>query len=75
MNADGSDAMNNNFWPIVDVRDVADALFLIYNKAGPSERYIYSLNEMNLKDLLRTLKGMYSNYSYAVAPFRSLWSS
>jgi nucleoside-diphosphate-sugar epimerase len=49
MNADGPDAMNNNFWPVVDVRDVADALFLIYNKAGPSERYIYSLEEMDLK--------------------------
>jgi nucleoside-diphosphate-sugar epimerase len=65
MNAGGPDTMNNNFWPIVDVRDVADALFLIYNKAGPSERYICSLDQMDLKDLLRTLKSMYPNYSYA----------
>ncbi|XP_047052217.1 cinnamoyl-CoA reductase 1-like [Lolium rigidum] len=61
----GPDTMNNNFWPIVDVRDVADALLLLYNKAGPSERYICSLDQMDIIDLLRTLKGMHPNYNYA----------
>ena len=56
--------MNNKFYPIVDVRDVADALFLLYNKAGPSERYICSLDQMDLKDLLGILKSIYPNYNY-----------
>jgi nucleoside-diphosphate-sugar epimerase len=57
--------MNNKFYPIVDVRDVTDALLLLYDKAGPSERYICSLGQMDLKDLLGILKSMYPNYSYA----------
>ena len=57
--------MNNKFYPIVDNRDVADALFLLYNKAGPSERYICSLDQMDLKDLLGILKSIYPNYNYA----------
>nr|XP_051188453.1 cinnamoyl-CoA reductase 1-like isoform X2 [Lolium perenne] len=61
----GPDTMNNKFYPIVDVRDVADALLLLYDKAGRSERYICSLDEMDLKDLLGILKSMYPNYSYA----------
>ncbi|KAM0861786.1 hypothetical protein ACQ4PT_045644 [Festuca glaucescens] len=61
----GPDTMNNKFYPIVDVRDVADALLLLYDKAGPSERCICSLDQMDLKDLLGILKSMYPNYSYA----------
>ncbi|XP_037442386.1 cinnamoyl-CoA reductase 2-like [Triticum dicoccoides] len=61
----GPDTMNNKFFPIVDVRDVADALLLLYNKAGPSERYICSLDQMDLKDLLAIMKNMYPSYTYA----------
>ncbi|VAI18876.1 unnamed protein product [Triticum turgidum subsp. durum] len=61
----GPDTMNNKFWPIVDVRDVADALLLLYNKAGPHERYICSLDQMDLKELLEIMKSMYPSYSYA----------
>jgi nucleoside-diphosphate-sugar epimerase len=56
--------MNNKFWPLVDVRDVADALLLLYNKAGSSERYICSLDQLDLKDLLAMIKNMYPNYNY-----------
>uniref|UniRef100_A0ACD5XTJ7 Uncharacterized protein n=1 Tax=Avena sativa TaxID=4498 RepID=A0ACD5XTJ7_AVESA len=59
----GPDTMNNKFYPMVDVRDVAEALLLLYNKAGSSERYICSLDQMDLKDLLGILKNMYPNYS------------
>ncbi|EMS49617.1 Anthocyanidin reductase [Triticum urartu] len=61
----GPDTMNNKFWPIVDVRDVAGALLLLYNKAGPHERYICSLDQMDLKELLEIMKSMYPSYSYA----------
>ncbi|KAI4963762.1 hypothetical protein ZWY2020_010542 [Hordeum vulgare] len=37
----GPDTINNKFWPIVDVRDVADALLLLYNKAKPCQSYNY----------------------------------
>jgi nucleoside-diphosphate-sugar epimerase len=57
--------MNNKFYPIVDIRDVADGLLLLYNKAGSFERYICSLDQMDLKDLLGILKNMYPNYHYA----------
>jgi nucleoside-diphosphate-sugar epimerase len=56
--------MNNKFWPLVDVRDVADALLLLYNKAESSERYLCSLDQLDLKNLLEILKNMYPNYSY-----------
>ncbi|XP_006660780.1 cinnamoyl-CoA reductase 1-like [Oryza brachyantha] len=60
----GPDTMNNKFWSIVDVRDVADALLLAYEKAGPCERYICALERMDLKDMLDLMKGMYPNYNY-----------
>lgn len=60
----GPDAIGNTFFPIVDVRDVADALLLVYNKAGPSERYICSQEQMDTKDILDLMKSMYPNYSY-----------
>ena len=56
--------MNNKFWPIVDVRDVADALLLLYNKASSPERYICSLDQIDMKDLLEIIKNIYPNYSY-----------
>ena len=56
--------MDNKFWPIVDVRDVADALLLLYNKGGSSERYLCSLDQIDMKDLLVIIKNMYPNYNY-----------
>ncbi|EEC84805.1 hypothetical protein OsI_31871 [Oryza sativa Indica Group] len=34
------------------------------NEAGPSERYICALEQMDLKDLLSLMKTMYPNYNY-----------
>ncbi|XP_051188449.1 cinnamoyl-CoA reductase 1 [Lolium perenne] len=61
----GPDMINNKFYPMVDVRDVAEAMLLLYNKAGTSERYLCSLDQMDLKDLLGIMKTMFPNYSYA----------
>ncbi|XP_003578338.1 cinnamoyl-CoA reductase 2-like [Brachypodium distachyon] len=61
----GPDTMNNKLWPLVDVRDVADALLLLYEKSGSPERYICSLDQVDVKDLLEIMKRMYPNYSYA----------
>lgn len=61
----GSDVMNNRLWHIVDVRDVADALLLLYEKKESSSgRYICSPNHICTQDLVALLKRMYPEYSY-----------
>uniref|UniRef100_A0ACD5WTT0 Uncharacterized protein n=1 Tax=Avena sativa TaxID=4498 RepID=A0ACD5WTT0_AVESA len=61
----GPDTINNKFWPIVDVRDVADALLLLYHKAGSSQRYICSQHQVDIKDLIELMKSMYPHHGYA----------
>ncbi|KAK1631959.1 hypothetical protein QYE76_006274 [Lolium multiflorum] len=60
----GPDVMNNKLWHMVDVRDVADALLLVYEKAQSSGRYICAPNNIFTKDLVDLLKKMYPKYSY-----------
>ncbi|CAN6174821.1 unnamed protein product [Urochloa humidicola] len=59
----GPDVMNNKLWHIVDVRDVADALLLLYEKKESSGRYICSPNHICTKDLVALLKKMYPKYN------------
>ncbi|KAK3133699.1 hypothetical protein QOZ80_6AG0539870 [Eleusine coracana subsp. coracana] len=59
----GPDAVSNKLWHIVDVRDVADALLLLYEKES-SGRYICSPNHVFTKDLVDLLKKMYPEYNY-----------
>ncbi|CAN6218191.1 unnamed protein product [Urochloa humidicola] len=59
----GPDVMNNKLWHIVDVRDVADALLLLYEKKESSGRYICSPNHIRTKDLVALLKKMYPEYN------------
>uniref|UniRef100_A0A0D9XF61 NAD-dependent epimerase/dehydratase domain-containing protein n=1 Tax=Leersia perrieri TaxID=77586 RepID=A0A0D9XF61_9ORYZ len=54
----GPDAMMNKFFPIVDVRDVADASLLVYENAGPSERFICAQDQMDTKDLVVLMKSI-----------------
>ncbi|GJM85364.1 hypothetical protein PR202_ga01809 [Eleusine coracana subsp. coracana] len=61
----GPDAVSNRRWPVVDVRDVADAALLLYEKKDSSGRYICSPNHVSAKDLVDLLKKMYPEYSYA----------
>ncbi|TVU10056.1 hypothetical protein EJB05_43562 [Eragrostis curvula] len=60
----GPDAMSNRLWPIVDVRDVADALLLLYEKKESLGRYICSPNQVYTKDLVDLLKKMHPEYNY-----------
>ncbi|WVZ65411.1 hypothetical protein U9M48_014776 [Paspalum notatum var. saurae] len=60
----GPDVMNNRLWPMVDVRDVANALLLLYEKKESSGRYICSPNNICTKDLVALLKKMHPKYSY-----------
>lgn len=56
--------MNNLLWHVVDVRDLADALLLVYEKAEYSGRYICAPDRVSTKDLLDILKKTHPNYNY-----------
>ena len=56
--------MNNKFWPLVHVGDIADALLLVYEKAGPSERFICALEQMDITDIVALLKSKFPSYDY-----------
>lgn len=56
--------IENNLRKLVDVRDVADALKLVYEKAEAEGRYICSGDMIKAEDLLTMLKTFYPNYYY-----------
>ncbi|CAL5063657.1 unnamed protein product [Urochloa decumbens] len=60
----GPSLMKNVPWNIVDVRDVADALLLVYEKVDSCERYICAPDRITTKDMVNLLKKAYPNYNY-----------
>ncbi|XP_037473217.1 phenylacetaldehyde reductase-like [Triticum dicoccoides] len=60
----GPNVLNDTPLQIVDVRDVADALLLIYEKPESSGRYICAPNYISTKALLELLKKTYPDYNY-----------
>ncbi|CAL5073602.1 unnamed protein product [Urochloa decumbens] len=60
----GPTVMNNMLWHIVDVRDVADALLLVYEKVETSGRYLCAPDRISTKDLLHNLKKTRPDYNY-----------
>ncbi|KAG0457576.1 hypothetical protein HPP92_022422 [Vanilla planifolia] len=56
--------MENKLWHFVDVRDVADALVLVYENGDASGRYICSAHQSYLQDLISMLKSIYPTYKY-----------
>ncbi|PVH64610.1 hypothetical protein PAHAL_2G315400 [Panicum hallii] len=60
----GPTVMNYMLWHIVDVRDVADALLLVYEKAESSGRYLCAPDRVSTKDLLNILKMTHPDYNY-----------
>ncbi|XXG45467.1 hypothetical protein AAC387_Pa02g0541 [Persea americana] len=59
-----SETIVNRVWPIVDVRDVAEALLLVYEKKEASGRYICAPHSVQVHDLVEKLKSKYPNYNY-----------
>lgn len=49
---------------IVDVRDVARALLLTYEKPEAEGRYICAAQMTNAKDVVDLLKSIHPNYNY-----------
>lgn len=56
--------MENQTQVIVDVRDVAEALLLTYEKPEASGRYICAPHIIQIRDLVGKLRSMYPNYKY-----------
>lgn len=55
----GPDQMRDKLWHIVDVRDTADALLLVYETPQASGRHICAPHFISARDLLELLKTMY----------------
>ncbi|KAG2644303.1 cinnamoyl-CoA reductase 2-like isoform X2 [Panicum virgatum] len=60
----GPSVMKNVPWNIVDVRDVADGLLLVYEKVESSGRHICAPDRISTKDMVNLLKKAYPNYNY-----------
>lgn len=61
----GNESVTCRTWNCVDVRDLSDALLLMYEKPEASGRYICAPYSNSLHDLVDILKRNYPNYVYA----------
>ncbi|PIA26234.1 hypothetical protein AQUCO_09500005v1 [Aquilegia coerulea] len=61
---EGLDTLENKVRKIVDVRDVADALLLTYEKPEAKGRYLSVAYMIRARDLVEKLRNMYPNYNY-----------
>ncbi|KAH6782825.1 Rossmann-fold superfamily protein [Perilla frutescens var. hirtella] len=59
--------IENNLRKIVDVRDVAEALKLVYEKPEAEGRYICNAHMIKSADLVEMLKTHYLNYDYPLS--------
>lgn len=60
----GRESIKDKASPVVDVRDVAEALMLAYEKREAEGRYICSSYVIRTRALVGKLKSMYPNYDY-----------
>ncbi|KAK0575966.1 hypothetical protein LWI29_009713 [Acer saccharum] len=58
------DSLENKVRQIVDVRDVAEALLLAYEKPEAEGRYICTAHSIRARDLVDKLKSIYPDYDY-----------
>ncbi|VVB02002.1 unnamed protein product [Arabis nemorensis] len=61
---EGSVSRENQVRNVVDVRDVAQALLLVYEKAEAEGRYICTSHVVEEQDVVEKLKSLYPNYNY-----------
>ncbi|TXG51855.1 hypothetical protein EZV62_021024 [Acer yangbiense] len=61
---EGYESRENKLQKLVDVRDVAEALLLAYEKPEAEGRYICVGHMIMYKDLLDKLKSLYPHYNY-----------
>ncbi|KAM1023930.1 hypothetical protein ACFX2I_037148 [Malus domestica] len=61
---EGYESLENKLRMIVDVRDVAEAVIMVYEKPEAEGRYICTAHNIKTTDLVEELKSIYPNYSY-----------
>ncbi|GKV33368.1 hypothetical protein SLEP1_g41888 [Rubroshorea leprosula] len=61
---EGCASLENRNLMIVDIRDVADALILAYEKPEAEGRYICTAHQIKLRDVVDKLRSLYPNYHY-----------
>ncbi|KAI8549237.1 hypothetical protein RHMOL_Rhmol06G0010600 [Rhododendron molle] len=61
---EGCEEQENRLLKLIDVRDVAEALLLAYEKPEADGRYICTAHMIKLQDLVEILKRIYPNYNY-----------
>ncbi|MBA0775822.1 hypothetical protein Gotri_010925, partial [Gossypium trilobum] len=61
---EGYDTLENKLRKIVDVRDVAQALLLVYEKPAAEGRYICTAHTIKAHDLVDKLRSMFPQYNY-----------
>ncbi|CAH9114350.1 unnamed protein product [Cuscuta europaea] len=61
---EGSETVQNKTRMVVDVRDVAESLLLVYEKPEAEGRYICTAHTPSVLDMVEMLKEMYANYKY-----------
>ncbi|KAH7566974.1 hypothetical protein JRO89_XS07G0002400 [Xanthoceras sorbifolium] len=64
VHTEGYESIENKLRKIVDVRDLAEALLLIYEKPEVEGRYICTIHMVKLQDLVDKLKSIYPDYNY-----------
>ena len=64
MGSGGIESLENKARPVVDVRDVAEASLLAYEKPEAKGRYICTSYVLRMQDLVNKLKSLYPNYNY-----------
>ncbi|KAI3730286.1 hypothetical protein L1987_61455 [Smallanthus sonchifolius] len=61
---EGYEELENKSRLIVDVRDLAEALILVYEKPEANGRYICTSHQIKSKELVEILKKYYPDYNY-----------
>ncbi|ESQ51957.1 hypothetical protein EUTSA_v10017002mg [Eutrema salsugineum] len=61
---EGFESRDNQVRLVVDVRDVAQALLLVYEEAEAEGRYICVAHTVKEQDIVEKLKSLYPNYNY-----------
>ncbi|XP_058073380.1 cinnamoyl-CoA reductase 1-like isoform X2 [Magnolia sinica] len=59
-----NETVENKSRSVVDVRDIAEALVIAYEKPEASGRYICASYTIRIQDLANKLRSMYPNYNY-----------
>lgn len=61
---EGYESTENKVRMIVDVRDLAAALLMVFEKPEAEGRYISTAHHIRVRELVEKLRSIYPNYNY-----------